>query len=56
MVYTVRKTTRDAGPKHVLYVTENSVILIDSAARSTWMTDFSDRSMWMTEFSVTYML
>jgi hypothetical protein len=34
------------------YVTENSVIHMDSAARSMWMTDFSDRSMWITDFNV----
>jgi hypothetical protein len=33
-----------------------SVIHIDSAVRSRWMTDFSDRSMLMTEFSFTYMI
>jgi hypothetical protein len=38
-----------------MYVTENSVIHIDSAARSMWMTDFSDRSMWMTNVCITYM-
>jgi hypothetical protein len=38
-----------------MYVTENSVIHIDSAAWSLWLTDFSDRSILMTEFSVTHM-
>jgi hypothetical protein len=37
------------------YVKENTVIHIDSAAQSMWMTDFSDRSTWMTEFFAIHM-
>jgi hypothetical protein len=37
------------------YVTENSVIHIDRAARSLYMKDFPDSFMRMTEFSVTLM-
>jgi hypothetical protein len=33
-----------------MYVTENTIIHIDSAALSMWMTDFSDRSMRITDF------
>jgi hypothetical protein len=36
-----------------MWVTENSVIHIDPAARSMLMTEFSDPPMWTTEFSVT---
>jgi hypothetical protein len=55
LVIPVRKTKRDVQSTDVQYVTENSVIHIDSAAGSIWMTDFSGRSMWMTEFSVALM-
>jgi hypothetical protein len=44
-ILTVRKTMSDAVPN--MYVTENSVIYLDSEGRSMWMRDFS-RSFWVT--------
>jgi hypothetical protein len=42
--------------EHNMWALENSVINLDRAAPSMWMTDFSDLSTWMTDFSITRML